>query len=278
VELFVDNFDRPGKHLEKYPEVAEIFKQPRCHWFAPPPNKRIRHIEHSVRRLMMRAHPNIIGCVIYNIPDRDCGNYSKGGAVDNSHYLKYIEQFAKGIQGYNPIVIFEPDALPLAVGEWDKPPTQQLLDRIALYNQCIPLLRNAGAKVYVDIGHPRWLSPEKAAEVLGRLNCMFDGFSTNVSNFVPLDECIEWGSKVSALMNGLHFVIDTSRNGAQDYSGDWCNPPGRRLGHLPTLKTGYQSVDAFLWVKVPGESDGTGNGGPNAGQFWPEYAMTLLGK
>lgn len=227
---------------------------------------------------MKRASPNIIGCVLYNIPDRDCGNYSKGGAPDNSSYVHYIEQFANGIRGFNPIVIFEPDALPLVVGEWDKPPTQQLLDRISLYNQCIPILKEAGAKVYIDIGHPRWLSPEKAAEVLSRLNCMFDGFSTNVSNFVPLHECIEWGSKVSVLMNGLHFVIDTSRNGTEDYQEQWCNPPGRRLGHLPTLNTGYQSVDAFLWVKVPGESDGNANGGPNAGMFWPEYALDLLGK
>jgi endoglucanase len=74
------------------------------------------------------------------------------------------------------------------------------------------------------------------------------------------------------------FVIDTSRNGhgtldtspfaappfnqppnviATLASGDWCNPPGAGLGLRPTANTGVPLVDAYLWVKVPGESDGT---------------------
>jgi endoglucanase len=81
-----------------------------------------------------------------------------------------------------------------------------------------------------------------------------------------------------------HFVIDTSRNGAGpnpmtggsdadmvDYavapfdqaasisplrSGNWCNPPGSGLGLAPTANTGVPLVDAYLWVKIPGESDG----------------------
>jgi len=82
-----------------------------------------------------------------------------------------------------------------------------------------------------------------------------------------------------------HFVIDTSRNGEgpnsmtggpdadmADYaaapydqpasdistlqSGNWCNPPGSGLGLAPAAKTGVPLVDAYLWVKTPGESDG----------------------
>ena len=43
----------------------------------------------------------------------------------------------------------------------------------------------------------------------------------------------------------------------------------------PGVRTGYAHVDAFLWVKNPGESDGTANGGPVAGQWWAEYALGL---
>ena len=65
---------------------------------------------------------------------------------------------------------------------------------------------------------------------------------------------------------------------------DWCNPPGRGLGIRPTTDTGDPLADAFLWVKVPGESDGqcsrglTDNGGvdpewgivdPPAGAWFP---------
>ena len=95
-----------------------------------------------------------------------------------------------------------------------------------------------------------------------------------------------------------HFVIDSSRNGlgpweppAGVYSDpqDWCNPPGRGLGDRPTLLTGVPLVDALLWVKTPGESDGTCTRGaapgsvdpewgivdPPAGQWFPEQALEL---
>jgi endoglucanase len=71
-------------------------------------------------------------------------------------------------------------------------------------------------------------------------------------------------------------VIDTARNGngpTSDYQ--WCNPSGRAIGEQPTTNTGNSIVDAFLWVKPPGESDGTCNGGPQAGVWWPDYALGM---
>ena len=65
-----------------------------------------------------------------------------------------------------------------------------------------------------------------------------------------------------------HFVIDSSRNAhgqwnppADHPEGDpqrWCNPPGRGAGVRPTLDTGVDLLDAWLWIKIPGESDGEG--------------------
>ncbi|NUT94690.1 MAG: endoglucanase, partial [Saccharothrix sp.] len=52
-------------------------------------------------------------------------------------------------------------------------------------------------------------------------------------------------------------------------------PPGRGLGARPTADTGIPLVDAFLWVKRPGESDGECQGGPAAGRWWPEQALEL---
>ena len=73
-----------------------------------------------------------------------------------------------------------------------------------------------------------------------------------------------------------YFVIDTSRNGLGPHGNDWCNPPGRSLGEPPTCDTGHEKCDAFVWVKVPGESDGKTNGGPRAGRFWGEMAEELV--
>ncbi|MFG2519105.1 glycoside hydrolase family 6 protein [Streptomyces sp. NPDC048527] len=45
----------------------------------------------------------------------------------------------------------------------------------------------------------------------------------------------------------------------------------------PTTLTGDDTLDAYLWIKRPGESDGTCRGGPSAGQWWPQYALGLAG-
>jgi endoglucanase len=87
-----------------------------------------------------------------------------------------------------------------------------------------------------------------------------------------------------------HFVIDTSRNGrgVLDTSlyalapyhqpkdildklntADWCNPPNAGLGQAPTTDTKVPLLDAFLWLKTPGESDGSCNitGGARAWDY-----------
>ena len=84
-----------------------------------------------------------------------------------------------------------------------------------------------------------------------------------------------YGRQVSALLGGVRFVVDTSRNG-NGPGDDWCNPSGRAVGERPTGSTGHDVVDAYLWIKTPGESDGACNGGPSAGVFWPDYALGLV--
>ncbi|MEW2037650.1 glycoside hydrolase family 6 protein, partial [Streptomyces sp. NPDC005534] len=46
-------------------------------------------------------------------------------------------------------------------------------------------------------------------------------------------------------------------------------------GENPTTKTADPLVDAYLWIKRPGESDGTCKGGPKAGEWWADYALRL---
>ncbi len=101
-----------------------------------------------------------------------------------------------------------------------------------------------------------------------------DGFSTDVSGFDALSQDVQFGTTLSGLLSGKHFVIDTSRNG-NGSNGQWCNPWGRALGKKPTTSTGNSIIDAYLWIKSPGESDGTCNGGPSAGTFWDAYALDL---
>jgi endoglucanase len=213
--------------------------------------------------------------VAYNIPGRDCGQYSAGGANGSNAYRSWIRDFANGLGNRRAVVILEPDAL--AGMSCLSPPLQQ--ERLNLIHDAVRVLKAHGAAVYIDAGHARWVAPPEIANRLNRAGIAeADGFSLNISNFLANSVNIAYGTEVSKRVGGKHFIIDTSRNGQGATSaGNWCNPTGQRVGASPTTHTGNPLVDAFLWVKTPGESDGTCGGGPPAGRWWAEYALGLAG-
>ena len=67
--------------------------------------------------------------VAYNLPFRDCAQYSAGGATDTDAYLKWISAFAAGIGKHKAWVMLEPDGLGIIPNnvdlngnaEWCKP-------------------------------------------------------------------------------------------------------------------------------------------------------------
>lgn len=209
--------------------------------------------------------------VAYNIPGRDCGLYSAGGARGSDAYRRWIRDFATGLRGRSAIVILEPDAL----AGMDCLPAAAQQDRLALIANAVQELRKQNASVYIDAGNARWKSPEVMAARLKQAGIAgAAGFSLNVSNYMNNALNIAYGEKLSKLVGGKHFLIDTSRNGLGTAT-EWCNPRGQALGVAPTTNTGHPLVDAFLWIKQPGESDGTCRGGPRAGSWWNEIAIEL---
>ncbi len=171
-------------------------------------------------------------------------------------------------------MILEPDALAgldcLSAGEQAA--------RFDLLRDAVEVLAaRPDTRVYLDAGHSAWQPASVMADRLRRAGVAeADGFSLNVSNFRRTVDEIAYGREIATRLGGTHFVVDTSRNGQGPAAdGAWCNPPGRGLGQPPTTSTGVAGVDAYLWIKRPGESDGTCNGGPSAGTWWPEYAGGL---
>ena len=64
----------------------------------------------------------------------------------------------------------------------------------------------------------------------------------------------------------LDTYINQSKVDRRTHRGAWCNQSGAGLGHLPqALPAGYPEshLDAFVWVKPPGESDGSSSEIPN---------------
>lgn len=217
--------------------------------------------------------------VAYNVPDRDCGQYSAGGASDGAAYLKWIKGFAAGIGQRRAVVVLEPDALGLLT-QCLSPADQA--QRLELIHQAVLALKaQPGVAVYLDAGHSSWVPAPEMADRLQRAGIAdARGFALNTSNYRADDELSQFAQELlGALRLETHFVIDSSRNGngpvpAGD-AEDWCNPEGRALGRAPTADTGNPAQDAFLWLKRPGESDGECKGGPAAGQWFDARALEM---
>ncbi|MBG0856778.1 glycoside hydrolase family 6 protein [Streptomyces spinoverrucosus] len=257
--------------------VARIADQPASVWFADfTPGTITSRVAAVTAGAAAQGRVPVV--VPYAIPDRDCGGHSQGGAPDLAAYDDWIERFAAGLGSGEVIVILEPDS----VAQADCLPAADRADRFASLARAGRVLKaaNPKARVYYDAGHSGWNPAQKQAALLRQAGAASpassDGVFSNVSNFHRTADEIAYDRQVLAALggpDGLGAVIDTSRNGnGAPADGAWCDPAGRKIGRAPTLHTGEARIDAYLWVKLPGESDGC-KGTP--GTFSPSYAYDL---
>lgn len=267
--------------------------------------------------------------VAYDIPGRDCSQYSAGGALDQADYESWISAVAAGIGSAHAVVLLEPDALGNLPSNCGLPATTYPFtdaERVAELGYAVTALeQDSATSVYLDGTHSAWQSVGTITQRLLEAGVRdAQGFYLNVSNYQPTDELIDYGTWISdciAMVTdpanwsygqpgncasqyypatpgdfstwdlstqwyaqnmgdavaSTHYVIDTSRNGRGDNamtgygsapydqpasvlsalaSGNWCNPPGAGLGRTPSADTGVPLLDAYLWAKTPGQSDG----------------------
>ena len=253
-------------------QMDKIAAQPMAKWFGNW-NADIRaDVDAAVTTMTSGGAMPVL--VAYNIPQRDCGGLSGNNSTTADAYRSWIAAFANGIGARRATVIVEPDAL---AGMDCLSSTDQQM-RVDLLSYAVRTLRAQGSvAVYLDAGNPKWHSATTMATRLTNAGvALAQGFALNVSNFFTTSDNVSYGQQIAGLTGGKHFIIDTSRNGlGPTADNQWCNPDGRAIGDRPTTSTGVASVDAFLWVKTPGESDGACNGAPAAGSWMPEYALGL---
>ena len=253
-------------------QLDKIAAQPHVFWLGSW-NREVRADVDAVMRTMSEGGALPV-LVAYNIPQRDCGGLSGNTGTTPSAYRAWIAEFAAGIGSRRATVILEPDAL----AGIDCLTAADQSQRLALLSYAVETLRASGSvSVYLDGGNPGWRTAATMASRLARSGiALAQGFALNVSNFIGTSENVAYGSELSSLVGGKHFIIDTGRNGtgaAPDKQ--WCNPAGRALGPTPTARTNIALVDAFLWVKAPGISDGACGGAAAVGEWMPEYALGL---
>lgn len=351
--------------------IQQMIDTPQAVWFTGGTPQRVQQDVKNVIA-MADAKRTVPVLVAYNIPFRDCAQYSAGGATSVVEYEAWIDGLAAGIGDSQALVILEPDGLGIipwykqfrgtgseAAGyEWCQPaeadPATAADDRFAMLNYAVDALKaHENVSVYLDGTHSGWLGSGDAAHRLVQAGVQHaDGFFLNVSNYQLSDHLVKYGTWISGCIAyatstveggwrlnhfdwcasqyypanpndfstwtqtdqwyvdnvtsqywynpnaAKHFVIDTSRNGQGPWTPpahpagdpqDWCNPPDRGLGIQPTADTGVALLDAYLWIKIPGASDGQcyrWTSGPEdpvrnmldpaAGAWFPEMAIELV--
>jgi endoglucanase len=328
--------------------VTEMEAFPRAVWFTSgTPAQVTQQVQQTMAQAAIeRAVPVLVA---YDIPGRDCAQFSAGGALSLADYEAWINGFAAGVGQGRAAVILEPDALGLLPSNCGGPnPSYPFTDadRYAELQYAVTTLEaQPGVSVYLDGTHSSWLSVgDMTKRLLTAGVQQAQGFFVDVSNFQPTPELVDFGTWISdciAMVTnpsnfafnhpefcasqyfpatqsdfstwGLttafytanmgnsvattHFVIDTSRNGngpnnmqafAQPpfnqpasvisalASANWCNPPGAGLGLRPTTSTGVPLLDGYLWVKTPGQSDGSCDAAGNA-RAWDYSIYTQPG-
>lgn len=207
--------------------------------------------------------------VVYGIPDRDCTAGFSGGGLPAESYGPWVDEIATAAAAGPAVVVLEPDALAAALE------CRERTERLRLIGAAVESLHAAGVTTYVDGGHSDWISPTALARLMRAVGVeSVRGFATNVANYQSDDDERQYADRLSGLLGGAHYLIDSGRNG-NGSTQEWCNPPGRAFGTAPGFVDDGSPLDAFAWVKPPGESDGECGGGPPAGEFWPARALEL---
>ncbi|PZE81325.1 hypothetical protein DEI91_13045 [Curtobacterium sp. MCBD17_032] len=250
--------------------LAEIADQPLATWLTDPS---VPATVDTVRSVLAAARSQQATpvFVLYAIPDRDCGHWSRGGTAEQD-YLPWVRAVVRALAGSHAVVLVEPDSI-VQIAVCDR-----LRDtRLPLLRAAVRALTGHGLTVYLDGGNENRVPVDTMAGWLRRAGVdRVQGFATNVSNFYRVDQERAYADELADAVGGdPHFVIDVSRNG-QGWRGDWCNPDGAGLGQAPHVTRGTTRLDALLWVKTPGLSDGACNGGPAAGEWWESYALALV--
>ncbi|MFS8498275.1 MAG: glycoside hydrolase family 6 protein [Micromonosporaceae bacterium] len=264
-ELFVDPDTAAARwqaaHGARW--LDPITRHPQARWVNGPTD--IAPAAAAVRRAHQQGRLPVL--VVYHVPNRDCAGPG-AGAASAADYDRFIGELIAALGPQPAAIVVEPDAV--AADCFTS-------DRARLLTRTVQRLAHAGHHVYLDAGHPNW---RPVGEMVDRLLTAgiagAEGFSVNVANRQTTQDSYEWARTLSDQLGGREFVIDTSRNGVGPPPGhEWCNPRHEALGEPPTTDVDRPGLAALLWIKPPGESDGT-CGGKNGHFFSPDLARRLV--
>ncbi|KAL1621104.1 hypothetical protein SLS56_009309 [Neofusicoccum ribis] len=247
----------------------------------------------------------------------------------NIYKTEYIDPIVEQIKAYPDVfftLVIEPDSLANLVTNLN---VAKCSGAESAYKESVEYaiknLNLDNVAMYLDAGHAGWLgwpaNQQPAADLFAEVfkaagsPAAVRGLATNVANYNAwsIATCPSYtqGNSVcdeKRYINAMaplltsagypaHFIVDQGRSGVQPTKqnawGDWCNVIGTGFGTRPTTTTDDELLDAIVWVKPGGESDGTSNTtsvrydshcglddsfkpAPEAGTWFQDYFVQLL--
>jgi len=256
------------------------------------------------------------------------GELSPDKAGEARYRKEFIDKIAAQFKAHHDqriVALIEPDSLGNLATNLNIPrcaAADPVYRRSVAY--AISKLSMPNVSVYLDAAHAGWLGWTGNRGAIAQVyKDILDaaggadtirGFFTNASNYTalhgrenqklePSNPCPDETTYVRELAETLMwagikhkgYIIDTSRNGRDGVRskwGNWCNVRGAGLGERPRAAP-TALVDAYYWVKPPGESDGTADataarfdencrssdatpGAPEAGKWFPSFFKELV--
>lgn len=241
------------------------------------------NVRASVRRYFHRVRRGAVAILsTYDLAHLGCAHTSDTPAQAGG-FRGWIHAFAGAIGRHRAVVFLEEDAL-ITIGCLSPGGVAVRMSELAYATRVLGALPHT--VTYVDAGAADGdPSPQRMAGLLRRTGIRhIRGFFLNSSHFDWTSNELRYGNRVAKLLH-THFVVSTSDNGrgplrppnrVQNGNEILCNPPGRGLGPRPTTATGDPLADAFMWIGIPGRSDGQCHPGDPPGATWfPAYALEL---
>ncbi|KAL0932810.1 exoglucanase 3 precursor [Colletotrichum truncatum] len=260
----------------------------------------------------------VLGLVLYNLPDRDCSAGESAGEFSSEknglelYKETYIKPYAEKLAAASDVtfaVVLEPDSLANLVTNLN---IEFCAKAAPIYEEgiayAISRLQYDNVNLYIDAAHGGWLgwddnlapSAKLFAKVVQKAgnSTKIRGFATNVSNYNPFHanpraNYTEWSNSYDennyALSLSPHleaeglpsrFIIDQGRvsNSRKEW-GEWCNVYPAGFGIQPGTPVNNTHIDSIVWIKPGGESDGRcGLEGAPAAGQWFDEYVQMLVK
>jgi endoglucanase len=307
MRFYVDRVEQPAaKWHQRYVRSGQsgtaalmnkIASQPIFRWIGKSDENPERNTRVFLQRAAERAPGTVPGITVLAHHGEKCGRgYTAGGRRLDARYRRWMSRFVEGLGNRRVIVALEPDAL----GTLKCLHRSRRASRLRNINYATQLLaRKPNVTTYIEAGASDWRPAREMARYLRSAGVhRVRGFSLNITHFDTSPNNVRYGRQISRMLGGKHFVVNTDENGVGRVwyrrwisrarnqwktVNVWCNPRRSALGTPPQAVNDPQ-LDGYLWMSRPGASAGSCRGwnprysmrgGPSAGSFWVERALSL---